>query len=183
MTRDFKICRVSAIGEPIAPRATKPDRPSAISFAKESAMATAHVQTVWNCHWSRAGHQITGLSDALQPEPTWVCVRDGDRRAVCDDECARCSRWEPLAASAAIAVRGAQGATLAAHIVETLPVLPTPAELAQAMLRVVLVLAAVIFIAIGVTVLTTPASVVFTVTMWLCAAMFLGLAVFGRFPE
>jgi hypothetical protein len=145
-------------------------------------MATANVQTVWNCRWSRAGHQITGLSDALQPEPIWVCVRDGDRRAVCDDECARCSRWEPLAAAAAIPMRGAQGAILADRIVETLP-MPTPAELAQAMLRVVLVLAAVIFIAIGVTVLATPASVVFTVTMWLCAAMFLGLAVFGRFPE
>ena len=103
-------------------------------------MATANVQTVWNCRWSRAGHQITGLSDALQPEPIWVCVRDGDRRAVCDDECARCSRWEPLAAAAAIPMRGAQGAILADRIVETLP-MPTPAELAQAMLRVVLVLA------------------------------------------
>jgi hypothetical protein len=145
-------------------------------------MATANVQTVWNCQWSRAGHQITGLSDALQPEPTWVCVRDGDRRPVCDDECARCARWEPLAASATIAIGGAHGAILTDHIVETMP-LPTPAELAQVMLRGLLVLLAVVFIAIGVTVLTTPASVAFTVTMWLCAAMFLGLAVFGRFPE
>ena len=146
-------------------------------------MATANVQTVWNCQWSRAGHQITGLSDALQPEPTWVCVREGDRRAVCNDECARCSRWEPLAAvAAAIPMGHAQGAILADRVVETLP-MPTPAELAQAMLRVLLVVVAVVFIAIGVTQLTTPASVVFTVTMWLCAAVFLGLAVFGRFQE
>lgn len=73
-------------------------------------------------------------------------------------------------------------ALLSDHAVESLP-LPTPADLAHAMLRVLLVLAAVIFVAIGVAVLTTPASVPFTVTMWLCAAMFLGLAVFGRFGE
>jgi len=146
-------------------------------------MATANVQTIWNCQWSRPGHQITGLADALQPEPTWVCVREGDRRAVCNDECVGCSRWEPMAAvAAAIPMGHSHGAILADRVVETLP-MPTPAELAQAMLRVLLVVLAVIFIAIGVTQLTTPASVVFTVGMWLCAAMFLGLAVFGRFQE
>lgn len=145
-------------------------------------MATATVQTVWDCRWSRPGHQITGLSDALQPEPTWVCVRDGDRRAVCNAECERCSQWEPLAASTAIPIPMGAGprAILADRVVETLP-LPTPAELAQATLRVLLVFLAVLFVAIGVTVLSTPGSVVFTVTMWLCGVAFLGLAVFGRF--
>ncbi len=142
-------------------------------------MATATLQTVWDCRWSRPGHQITGLSDALQPEPTWVCVRDGDRRAVCDDECARCSRWEPVAAAAAIPMHNVEGAILAQQFVDTLP-LPAPAELAHGMLRALLVLTAVFFIAIGVSVLSTPASVVFTVTMFLCAAAFAGLAVFGK---
>lgn len=148
-------------------------------------MATATVQTVWDCRWSRPGHQITGLSDALQPEPTWVCVREGDRRAVCNAECEHCSQWEPVALSAAISipVGNAPGAILADHVVETLS-LPTPAELAHSMLRVLLVSLAVMFVAIGVTVLTTtPESVLFTVPMWLCGAAFLGLAVFGRFPD
>lgn len=147
-------------------------------------MATATMQTVWDCRWSRPGHQITGLSDALQPEPTWVCVREGDRRAVCNAECACCSHWEPMALSTAISVPvgNAPRAILADHVVETLP-LPTPAELAHAMLRGALVLLAVMFVAIGTTVLTTPGSVPFTVTMWLCGAAFLGLAVFGRFPD
>jgi len=145
-------------------------------------MATATVQTVWDCRWSRPGHQITGLSDALQPEPTWVCVREGERRAVCNAECECCPQWEPVALSAAISipVGNAPGAILADRVVDTLP-LPTPAELAHATLRALLVLLAVMFVAIGVTVLTTPESVVFTVTMWLCGAAFLGLAVFGRF--
>lgn len=65
---------------------------------------------------------------------------------------------------------------------KTVP-LPTPAEVAQAMVRGVLVLLAVMFVAIGVTVLTSPAAVVFTVTLWLCAAVFAGLAVFGRFGD
>jgi hypothetical protein len=145
-------------------------------------MATATVQTVWDCRWSRAGHQITGLSDALQPEPTWVCVRDGDRRAVCGEECASCSRWEAATASAAIPMSMAQGAILTDRITETLAG-PTPAELAQVMVRVELVCLALVFIGIGLTVLTTPASVAFTVALWLCAAPFLGLAVFGHFRE
>lgn len=145
-------------------------------------MATATVQTVWDCRWSRPGHQITGLSDALQPEPTWVCVRDGDRRAVCNAECACCARWEPIAQSAAIPMRFAPGAILAERVAETLP-LPTPAELAHASLRALLVMLAVLFVAIGLTVLTTPGSVLFTVPMWLCGAAFLGLAVFGRFGD
>jgi hypothetical protein len=145
-------------------------------------MATATVQTVWDCRWSRPGHQITGLSEALQPEPTWVCVREGDRRAVCNAECACCSHWEPMALSAAVPMGAAPGAILADRVVDTLP-LPTPAELAHATLHVLLVVLAVLFVAIGVTVLTTPGSVVFTVTMWLCGAAFLGLAVFGRFAD
>lgn len=145
-------------------------------------MATATIQTAWNCRWSRPGHQITGLADALQPEPTWVCVRDGDRRAVCDDECASCSRWEALTATAAVPMGSARGAILTDHVVERLA-LPTPSELAHAMLRGVLLLLALVFFALGLTVLTTPASVAFTVTLWLCAAPFLGLAVFGRFRD
>jgi hypothetical protein len=175
--------RGSAVhGEAIAPSETKPDRSSAISFAKESAMATANVQTVWNCRWSQAGHQITGLSEALQPETAWVCVRDGDRRALCEGECARCSRWEPLEASAAVVMRSVHGAIFTEPVVKTLP-LPAPGELAHAMLRTLLVLIAVIFIAIGLTVLTSAASVVFTVAMWLCAAAFVGLAVFAQLPD
>ena len=144
-------------------------------------MATAALQTVWDCRWSRPGHHITGVSDALQPETTWVCTRDGDRRAVCGDECARCSRWEPLAAGTAIQLSNLRGAIFSDRVIEEAPA-PTAIEVAQAALRAVLVVAALGFVAIGATVLTDPLSVPMTVALWLCGAAMLGLAVFGQFP-
>ena len=119
-------------------------------------MATATLQTVWDCRWSRPGHHITGVSDALQPETTWVCTRDGDRRAVCGDECAGCSRWEPVAAGMAIQLSNLRGAIFSDRVIEEAPA-PTAIEVAQAALRAVLVVTALGFVAIGVTVLTRSA--------------------------
>jgi hypothetical protein len=48
--------------------------------------------------------------------------------------------------------------------------------------RAVLVLAAVFFITVGFVTLTGPLAVPFTVTMWLCAATFVGLVAFWRPP-
>lgn len=56
--------------------------------------STMTLQTVWDCRWSRPGHQLTGVTEELQPEPIWVCVRDGDRRPVSEAECETCPRWE-----------------------------------------------------------------------------------------
>jgi hypothetical protein len=145
-------------------------------------MATATVQTVWDCRWSRPGHHITGVSDALQPEATWVCTRDGDRRAVCGEECARCSRWEPLAAGTAIQLSNLGVAIFTDRVIEEAPA-PTATEVARAALRAVLVATALAFVAIGVTVLTNPFSVPMTVALWLCGAAMLGLAVFGEFAD
>ena len=48
--------------------------------------ATATFHDAWNCRWSRLGHRITGLRDAVQPEGVWVCTREGERRSVSDKE-------------------------------------------------------------------------------------------------
>jgi len=144
-------------------------------------MATATLQTVWDCRWSRPGHHITGVSEALQPETTWVCTRDGDRRAVCGEECVSCSRWEPLAADAAIQLSNLQGAIFRDRVIEEVPA-PTATEVARAALRAVLVVTALCFVAIGVTVLSDPLYVPMTIALWLCGAAMLGLAVFGQFP-
>jgi hypothetical protein len=144
-------------------------------------MATATVHTVWDCRWSRPGHHITGIADALQPETTWVCVREGGRAAICEDDCARCSRWEPLTAMAALATTHS-GAIFSDHGAET-ALVPRVSAPARVTLRAVLLILAVGFVAIGVSVLTAPLMVPFTVTLWLCAAAFAGLAVFGRFSD
>ena len=116
-------------------------------------MATATLQTVWDCRWSRPGHHITGVSDAMQPEqPGYAHVTAiVERWAVM---IARCSRWEPLAAGTAIQLSNLRGAIFNDRVIEEAPA-PTAIEVARAALRAVLVVTALGFVAIGVTVLTT----------------------------
>ena len=145
--------------------------------------ATAIFHNAWNCRWSRPGHRITGLRDAVQPESGWVCEREGDRRSVSDDECAHCSRWEPLAIAAtppAVVFPLSHAVLAEAPRIEVRAPF-TADEVARGALRAVLVAIAIVFAATGVTVLTSPAAILFTVVLWLCAATSLGFAAFGRF--
>jgi hypothetical protein len=149
-------------------------------------MATAAIlQTAWNCRWSHPGHRITGLAEAVQPEDVWVCARDGARHSVGDEDCVHCARWEPLAAAVAppavFALSHPVLAVADAPVAVTAPI--TADELALAAFRAVLVLIAIAFLAIGVVILTGPLAVPVTVGLWLCAAIPLGFAAFGRFSR
>ena len=53
--------------------------------------ATATLQTIWDCRFSRPGYRLTGVVDRHQPEPLWVCVREGGRRPVTEEECEQCT--------------------------------------------------------------------------------------------
>jgi hypothetical protein len=53
-------------------------------------------RTVWDCRWSRPGYRLFGVKEHLQPENLWVCVRQGERRSVTEEECEKCSHWEAL---------------------------------------------------------------------------------------
>lgn len=53
------------------------------------------IRTVRNCRWSRHGYHVSGVPDELQPETSWVCTRDGDRRSVSAEECTYCLHWTP----------------------------------------------------------------------------------------
>jgi hypothetical protein len=144
--------------------------------------ATATFQNIWNCRWSRPGHRITGLSDAVQPESVWVCAREGERRSVTDDECARCSRWEPSATAVApVGVFPLSHSVFADAPRITIRAPFTSEELARGALRAVLVVIAIVFAATGFSVLTGLPAIPFTVALWLCAATSLGFAAFGRF--
>jgi hypothetical protein len=59
-----------------------------------SATAIATLQTIWDCKWSRPGWRVSGLPDALQPEPLWVCTRSGRREGVSETVCEGCPFWE-----------------------------------------------------------------------------------------
>ena len=56
--------------------------------------ATAALQTIWDCRWSRPGYRLIGVEDDFQPEKLWVCVRGGERRGVTDEECEECPHWQ-----------------------------------------------------------------------------------------
>jgi hypothetical protein len=101
-----------------------------------------------------------------------VCVREGTRRKVSDEECRTCPHWELT-----------PGTRTHAHVEALNWWGDLGAERVLALsTQAVLVLTAVIFVAIGFVTLTQPMSVPFTVTTWLCAAAFAGLAAFWRPP-
>ena len=56
--------------------------------------ATATLQTIWDCRFSRPGYRLTGVVDRHQPESLWVCVREGGRRPVTEEECEHCPNWQ-----------------------------------------------------------------------------------------
>ena len=56
--------------------------------------ATVVLQTPWDCAFSRPGYRITGVVEWNQPEPLWVCVREGERRPIATAECADCPHWQ-----------------------------------------------------------------------------------------
>ena len=57
-------------------------------------IAIATAQTIWDCTWSRPGYRLSGVTDSLQPEPLWVCVRTGIRRPVTEAQCDTCVHWQ-----------------------------------------------------------------------------------------
>ena len=59
----------------------------------------ATFQTVWDCRWSRPGHRVVGVDESQQPESRWVCIYNGQRRPVRDEECETCDHWQRTDAS------------------------------------------------------------------------------------
>ncbi len=112
--------------------------------------ATITLHPVWGCRWS-----------AQAAEGNWVCNVDGHQRFVDENECATCLFWEQAAEKS-------QRAT-AVH-----------STALQVAVRATLVLAAILFVATGVVVLTGPSMVPFTIALWLGAAGLVGLATFAR---
>ena len=148
-----------------------------------TALTLSPEQTVWDCRWSRAGHRITGVSDALQPESLWVCIRDGDRRDVSNEECAACSRWQPAPAAAPVAMHASPLAVLADRPMGAAGVVMSAAALQLAGLRAVLVLTALGIITLGLSVLTSPLTIPVTITLWMFAAVLVTLAVLASDTE
>ena len=59
-----------------------------------SRTAVRTLQTIWDCRFSRPGHQLTTALASVDSDPLWVCIRDGRRRPVTEEECEDCPHWE-----------------------------------------------------------------------------------------
>jgi hypothetical protein len=70
--------------------------------------AIAARQTVRECHWSRPGLRRSGVTESLQPESLWVCVRTGGRQDVTDATCESCPHCTDLASRGACSVTASE---------------------------------------------------------------------------
>jgi len=136
--------------------------------------AIAVLQPVWDCRWSQPGHRLSGVVDALQPESVWVCVRDGNRRNVSEDECQACPSWQLNSDNAVLASSGASIAAPARQ--ESIDVLAVS-------VRALLAVIALALFALGFSILTSLLAIPVTVTLWMGAVAFAALAVWWRLPE
>ena len=138
-------------------------------------MASTAIATLHNgmdCTWNQPGHRVVGVPDARQAESPRVCVREGHRRNVTNEECQTCAHFEPTAT------------TLAARLAALHATSPIVSGQTLALTtRALLVFTAALFAAIGFVTLSGPLAVPFTVTMWLCGAGFAGMAAFMDLPE
>jgi hypothetical protein len=136
--------------------------------------AIATLQPVWDCRWSRPGHRLSGVEDRLQPESAWVCVHDGDRRNVTEDECQTCPNWQLDAGGGAALIDSGTFAAAAGH---------QPIDVMGASVRTLLAVIALALFAIGFSILTSLLAIPVTVTLWMGGAAFAALAVWWRLPE
>jgi hypothetical protein len=56
--------------------------------------AIATKQSAWECKWSRPAFRLAGISESIQPETLWVCVRTGERRSLLETTCDHCPYWQ-----------------------------------------------------------------------------------------
>ena len=140
-------------------------------------IAIATLQNGWDCRWSRPDDHAGPASPSGE---SVVCDRTGVQRRVSLAECEGCEHWEP-------APRPAETVVLAAPSLHEPPALPTPPSLISRALYVAtwmaIAVAAVILIAAGLTILTTPLAIPLTVTLFLGAAALVGFACTGQLPH
>ena len=54
------------------------------------------VQTPWECRWTCMANRVPRGTRRQQAQTViWLCLRDGTRRHVTDEDCESCECWEP----------------------------------------------------------------------------------------
>jgi hypothetical protein len=134
-----------------------------------SKIATATLQTPWDCKWSRFG-RIRSTNPAKPAEGLWVCVYNNTPRLpITASACETCPHWEyedPIARAAAVATCS--------------PACQNEKRLEIGVRVAALVLAAVLA-ATGVAVLTRPLAIPLTIALWMGAVTSFLLGIWGNF--
>lgn len=147
--------------------------------------AVMTLQTVWDCKWSQPGHRLTGVLESLQPETLWVCVRDGNRRAIDEAKCVTCPHWQRQETAAAVAISAPvrlTAATSRSLLSAIAANMPEPSQRLETALRTLLVLAAIVFAYTGFALLTRPLALLVTWPCWGTAVAMFAYGIWGRFP-
>lgn len=146
-----------------------------------STVASATLQTPWDCKWSKFGRLRTARPDA-RVEGLWVCVYpDGVRRPVDPSTCEVCPHWEYEPPFGRM-----QGQPSARHSIEFEGVAASPhPNRAERRLELGTRIAALALAALlagsGFVVLTRPLAVPLTISLWMGAAVAFISGVWGRF--
>jgi hypothetical protein len=151
-------------------------RSRALSFDEETAMArtaVATLQTAPDCRWSRLGHRLNGVAEEKQPETTWVCVREGIRRDLREDECATCPHWELDDAEAERAATSGTEGIRAFAISE--PVVDRPVRTWSLVGGFCFGITAAALYVAAMVLVTEPLAVGFTIAAWLGTAAIVGV--------
>ena len=139
--------------------------------------AIATLQTAWDCRWSRPGHRLNGVAEEKQPETTWVCVHNGVRRDLRDDECAECAHWELDDAATDTAVTSRADVISAYAVPE--PVADRPGRTWARIGGLCAGIAAATLFVTAMLVVTAPLAVGFAIAAWLGTAAIVGVVANG----
>jgi hypothetical protein len=142
-----------------------------------SRIAIATLQNGWDCRWSRPDDDAGPTS--LRSESV-VCERTGVQRRVSLVECEGCVHWE-------FAHHGPETVAMAASALHEPLLLPdSPPLVARGLYLatwVAIVATALLLIAGGLVILTTPLAIPVTVMLFLTAAALVGFACTGQLPR
>jgi hypothetical protein len=134
-----------------------------------SEIATATLQTPWDCKWSRFG-RIRSTNPAKPAEGLWVCIYNNTPRLpVTASDCETCPHWEyqdPIACAAAVAA-----CSPACRHEERL----------ETGTRVAALVLATVLAATGGAVLTRPLAIPLTISLWMGALGSFLLGIWGTF--
>ena len=139
--------------------------------------AIATLQTAPDCRWSRLGHRLNGVAEAKQPETTWVCVREGVRRDLREDECAACPHWELDDAGADIVATSRADVISASAVSE--PVVDHPVPTWSLIKGLCFGIPAAALYITAMLIVTEPVAVGFAVAAWLGTAAIVGVVANG----